>query len=539
GWVGSRDGRCHRSGLMAHHVLAIDLGSTGVKAAIVDEEGTVRSSAGEVLPLLFTADGGAEQDPHGWWAAIGRCARRARTESGIDAADVTLVAITSQYTSTVAVAADGSPLANVVMWMDQRGRRHHPSIADPDTLPRWLEIHGMAPSGNDDIGHIAFIRAEWPEVYAAAAALVEPMDALCARLTGHVTATQSTVFPLGVIDDSTWNVTSYDEDLVELAGLDLDRLPPLIPLGEPRGTLTAAVAEHFGLSPAVVVMSGTIDSVTSAVGTGARLPTRCGLIIGTTSVVATHVASHRLDAAHGLVTAPSPLPDSWFIVAENGIGGKSLDVLVNNLIYPPDGLGPEAPDDAFELVTAAAAKMPAGANGVMFVPWLTGSGAPAFDRRVRGGFIGLDLTTDRADLARAVLEGVALNAAWLIPHVTALAGSADHSITLGGGGAATDTWGQILADVLGAEVRRLANPRTTNAHGAGLLALVEAGQLTWDDADAALVYQQVHEPDPANTARYAQMLTAFVDLHERLGPFFDILNHAPRLSTTPDITESP
>jgi xylulokinase len=178
--------------------------------------------------------------------------------------------------------------------------------------------------------------------------------------------------------------------------------------------------------------------------------------------------------------------------------------------------------------------VPPGANGVLFLPWLVGSLAPIFDRRLRGGFVGLDLTTQRTDLARAVFEGVALNAAWLIPHVAALAGSIDHSITLGGGGAAIPLWGQILADCLGAEVRRLANPQTTNAHGSALLALVEAGQMTWDDADAALAVQQVHEPDPANGPLYRRLLDAFIDFHGRSGPFFHLLNHAPRPTTTPN-----
>src|SRR6185312_2816663 len=121
-------------------------------------------------------------------------------------------------------------------------------------------------------------------------------------------------------------------------------------------------AEHLGVSSAAVVADATIDSVTSAVGTGARLPSRCGLIIGTTSVVATHVPSPRADPGHGLFTAPSPLPHSWFIVAENGIGGKALDVFVRNLVYPDDGLGPPLPDDAFDRVVDAAAGVPAGAN---------------------------------------------------------------------------------------------------------------------------------------------------------------------------------
>ena len=108
------------------YVLAVDLGSTGVKVAVVDEHGTVLGAAGQVLTTIFTADGGVEQDPNEWWAAIGQCARRVVGSTGVAAADVTLVAVTSQYSSTVAVDVRGLPLTNAVMWMDGRGRRVHP-----------------------------------------------------------------------------------------------------------------------------------------------------------------------------------------------------------------------------------------------------------------------------------------------------------------------------------------------------------------------------------------------------------------------------
>jgi xylulokinase len=530
------------------HVVAVDLGTTGLKVAVVDPQGRVLGHAGEVLPLLFGAEGAAEQDPEGWWQALGRSVRHALDRAVVRGAQIGLVAVTSQYTSTVAVAADGRPLANAVMWMDARAGAHSPFLASPGRARRWAEVHGAPPSPGGRPAQVAFIRNEWPDVHDAAAAFVEPMDALAARLTGHVTATQGTMFPLGVIDNATWGVTEYDDELVGIAGVDPDRLPPLVPLGAPRGRLTTAAAEHLGLTTAALVAGATIDSVTSAVGTGARLPTRCGLIIGTTSVVATHVPSPRSDPAHGLFTAPSPLPHSWFVVAENGIGGKALDVLVRNLIYPDDGLGSAMPDDAFRRVVAAAAGVPAGANGVMFLPWLVGSMAPGFERHLRGAFANLGLTSARVDLARAVLEGVALNAAWLIPFVTDLAGSADRSISFGGGGAASAVWGQILADVLGAEVRRLAEPQVTNAHGAALLALVEAERLTWDDADDALCVEQVHQPDPAVNALYRRSLAAFVDAHDRWAPTLRILHtplaappaspSSPSTSSTPDPQET-
>ena len=505
-------------------VLAVDLGSTGVKVAIIDANGRVLASAGEVLPLIFTDDGGVEQDANGWWAAIGRCSRQAIPKSGLGPADIGTVAVTSQYTSTVAVDSVGVPLANTIMWMDGRGRRHHPAIATSANRDRWIELHGMAPSGNDDIGHIGVIRDLWPDVYAAAAAFVEPMDAIAARLTGRVTATQNTMFPMLSVDNRVWGSTKYSDELLAMSLLDANKLPYLVPMGDPRGTITAHAAEHLGISAHAMVADATIDSVTSAIGTGATDSSRCGLIIGTTTVMATHLPDKRHDHAHGLTSAPSPLAGSYFLVAENGVGGKALDVLVNNIIYPNDGLGEAAPPDAFERVLAAAASAPCGAHGVMFLPWLIGSLAPSYHSRTRAAFVNISLGSNRSDMARAVVEGVALNAAWLLPHFSALAGSTYGEIGFGGGGASSPMWGQTLADCCGTPVRRLADPSTTNARGAALVAMIADGRITLDTSRAMLPTAELHHPDQAAHGIYQRLLPQFIDFHARSAPFYDALN---------------
>lgn len=500
-------------------VLAVDLGSTGIKVAVVDADGRLRSTAGEVIPLLFVEHGGVEQDPRQWWAALGRCARRAVDASGIAGTDVSVVAITSQYTSTTAVDATGLPIGNTVMWMDGRGGRHRrPFGGDRDA---WIDAHGLAPSAYDDVAHIDTIRALHPEVYDAAHAFVEPMDHLAGRLTGRVTATQNTMFPMLACDNRTWGSTVYSDELVGWAGLPADKLPELVPLGAPRGTLTTAAAEHLGVSSGAVVAGATIDSVTTAVGTGAIASDRCGLVIGTTAVMATHLPAKRHDMAHGLTSAPSPLPSSWFLVAENGIGGKALDVFVNNVVFADDGLGPAADEHSYDAVLAAAERVPAGSNGVMFLPWLVGSMAPGHSRHQRGGFVNIGLASTRADMARAVLEGVAMNVAWLLPHFSALAGHAYDEITFGGGGARSALWAQVIADACGTPIRRLADPSCTNAHGAALLALAETGRFRLDELPSLLRVEQVHEPDPAAHELLARRTHSLVDFHDRTAPFYE------------------
>jgi xylulokinase len=339
------------------------------------------------------------------------------------------------------------------------------------------------------------------------------------------------------VDNRTWGATRYSDELLAMSGLDPTKLPPLVPLGEPRGTVTPEAAGHLGIADHAVVADATIDSVTSSVGTGVVDDTRCGLVIGTTSVMVTHIGSKRVDAAHGLVSAPSPLQGMYFVVAENGVGGKALDFFVNDVVYADDGLGAPKPDDAYQRVLAAASLARPGSSGVLFLPWLVGSMAPRFDRRMRGGFVNLGVTSTRADMARAVVEGVALNAAWLLPHFSTFARSSYTEIALGGGGAASALWGQTLSECCGVAVRRVANPTTTNAHGAALLALVGSGRVELTDVPSMVTTTQLHTPDAANVAVYRAALDSFVEFHTCAAPFYEGLHDRGR-TNVPDTRDA-
>ena len=488
-------------------VLAVDLGTSGLKVAVVDEGGRVLASASAPLTTTFLPDGGAEQDAEVWWTELGRCARAAVAEAGTD---VAAVAVTSQYMSIVAIDAAGRPLMPAVMWMDSRGARHH--RLDPDSASLFLDRHGLAPFGFGDPAHIALIREEHPDVYARAAAFVEPVDHLNARLTGRICATQTTAMPLFTVDNRTHGATAHDPDLVAAAGMDPAKLPPLVPFDEIVGPLTADAAAHLGLGTDTVVVTGTVDSITSGVGCGVIDGTTGAVIIGTTSVLVTNIDRKDADYDHDLVGVPSPLPGRWFVMAENGVGGRALEVWL--------GIAGDGHDEA----ERQAASAPPGANGVLFLPWLSGSIAPSSDSRMRGGFVNLGLATTRADMTRAVYEGVALNAAWLLPHVEAMSGSTWPSVRFGGGGATSPFWAQILADAFGTPVDRLADPRTTNARGAAFLAHAQLGHIDIADIPGLVDVAQVHEPDGAAHELYAARLAHLVDFHQRTKPFYAAIN---------------
>ncbi len=499
---------------MSRYVLSVDLGTSGLKVAVVDGMGAVQAAAYEPLATHHTDHGGAEQDAQEWWHALGRAARHAVAAAGVR---VDAIAVTAQYMSVVAVDERGVPLAPVIMWTDRRGATVHPLADRHDLWQQWLDVHGLIPLPDDDVGHVAVLRTAHPDHLARVAAYVEPADAITARLTGRVTATPSTAFPLMCTDNRVWAGVHYDDELVALTGLDPATLPPIVDAHQPLGPVTGEAAEHLSVERATVVLPATIDSITSAVGSGAIDDTRAALVVGTTSVLVTHVRHKAHDLGRAISTIPSPLPGRWFVMAENGMGGKALEVFVDALVYADDALraGPR-PDDAYTRLERAAATSPPGAHGAQFLPWLHGSVAPAPNDDVRGGFVGIGLSTTRADLARAVYEGVALNAAWLLPAVSDLTGVRYHELTLGGGGARARLFAEILASVCGATVRRLAAPEHTNARGAALLALVQLGELDLDAIPSLITVADVHEPDPTAVEVYRTALARHIALHGAL-----------------------
>jgi xylulokinase len=500
-----------RSG--APYVVAIDLGTTGVKVAVVDADAVVRAAASESFPTRFTADGGAEQDAEGWWQAIGRCSRSAVADAG-GAGTIAAVAVTAQYMSVVAIDEGGVPLAPVVMWMDTRGGPRHPLRDDPDAFMLWIERHGLPPLPNDDLAHIAVLRAAYPGIDANVAAFVEPVDALIARLSRRIVATPTTAFPLLCTDNRVWSRVAYDPELVARAGVDAGLLPPIVSSDEPVGPITAEAATHLGVAASALVTPGTVDSITSAVGGGALEPSRVALVIGTTSLMATHVGAKAEDLAHGITSIPSPLSVRYFVMAENGVGGRALEAWLRQVVFADDEFGTGAlPADAFARSEAAAATAAPGNGGVMYVPWLTGSIAPAPDEHMRGAFTGLGLSSTRAPMTRAVYEGVALNAAWLLEPFGAFTGVDYEEITFGGGGARSPLWGAILADAMGITVHRLADPEYTNARGTALLAFGVLGRVEPDAVGSRLKIAEIHRPDPDRGAVYARLREQFAGFH--------------------------
>src|SRR5262245_59694946 len=441
------------------------------------------------------------------------------------ARDVVTLGICTQYGSIVPVDAQARPVAPVLMWQDERGADHCFEIMarDESSFMTWVEHHGIPPIGIS-LGHILHVQIDKPAVHEQTAAYLEPMDYLTARCTGRITASQHSAYMLLLCDNRELGATSYDDELVKLSGVDPTRLPPLVPVDAAIGTLLPDVATRLGLPATTTVYAGTNDTATVGVGTDAFAPGRGGLSIGTTSVLVDAVTDFRVDLEHQLFSMPGPFIDGYVVCAENGLGGKVLEHVLLNVVYALDELGDHRSEDPFAALDTVLAATEPGAQGVMFLPWLSGSLSPGGAGSIRGGFVHMSLATNRRDMVRAVVEGIGHNLGWLLPLVETFSGGSIDDIAFVGGAARSSEWCALLADVLNRPLAALGAPDRAIARATALLALERHGVLTRADVAAAVEIARRYDPNPAHRDRYAARQTQFEAAHAALLPISEALS---------------
>jgi xylulokinase len=519
-------------------VLAVDLGTGGPKVALVSVQGVVVGHTYETNDLILLPDGGVEQDPEQWWSSIVAGARRLLDQRLVPVEAIVAVSITTQWMTTVAVGTDGRHIGNAISWMDTRGARWAQKAAGggvivPTTgynarkLRQWIRLTGGVPSrtGKDPVGQMLFLKHERPEVYDAAALFLEPMDYLNLRLTGRAVASFDSIVGHWVTDNRDLSAVHYDDELIEWVGVDRAKLPELVPTGSIIGHLSDQAAAELGLPTTVEVVAGTGDTASAGIGSGAVRDFEGHLYIGTSSWLSCHVPFKKTDILSNITSLPSGIPGRYWVATEQDTAGKCLTWLIDNVLYPDDELSVGArPDDVFERINAMVAATAPGSGNLIFLPWLNGERTPVDDHHLRGGWFNASLSTGRPELVRSVLEGVALNTRWMNQATEKFTKRRFEHLNFVGGGARSDVWCQILADVLDRPIRQLADPVLANARGAAFSASVALGHLGWEDLPSRIEVVETYRPDPATRATYDRLFETFVDLYKKNKGLYAKLN---------------
>ena len=512
---------------MTEWVLAVDLGTSGLKVGAVSVDGSVLATHEVALSTRFLPGGGVEQDTEQWWDGVVDAAQSIAAQ-GVDTAAVVAVAITGQYGSTVPVGPDHRAVGPCLIWADERGGRYAKAAYGgpaagykPTVVAPWLRYTAGLPnpSGSDPSGHALWLRYGDPRTHRAARWLLEPVDFLGMRLTGEVAATPASMVASWLTDNRPGRDPAYVDKLVQLARRDPDKLPPLRPSGGVLGTLSARAAAALGLPAGVPVASGVTDLHAAHCGSGAVGHRQAHFAVSTTSWISCSVPFKKTDVLHQMASVPGLRPGDYLMIDNQETAGASLQWLRDGVLGPGPLL-PEGWSPSYDALVDLAATAEPGAGGVVFMPWLKGERSPVDDLRLRAGFLNLSLDTDRADLVRAVLEGVAYDLRWLAEYADSFAGVRLDPLRVLGGGARSTLWCQVYADVLDRRVERVARPDVAQLRGAASAALVAIGRIGWDEVPSLVPVDAVFDPCAEHRSLYDDGYAAFRAAHKRLKSWY-------------------
>ena len=470
------------------HLIGVDVGSQSVKGILCAPDGTPVSTAAHPTTMAHPASGWAEQDPAQWRDGIAAVVRQVLAAGGVAASQVTHLGLACQVDGVVAVDASFTPLRPAVIWLDKRAVTQARRLGEAVGEDALFAMTGLALDASHTAPKMMWLREEEPEVFRVTSLLPPPAAYLLGWLTGrplqdHANASSSLLYDVVA--------RRWSAHLLDASGIDPALLAPIAPAHEVVGPLRPEAADALGLTTACVAVVGTGDDHGAALGAGVVREGLVADVTGTAEPVGASTRRPVFDAEHLVETHAHAVDGAFFIENPGFVSGGSV-------LWLASMFGARQAD-----VLSWAADAPPGADGVTFVPALSGATTPRWSDRMRGVFHGLSMNHDRRHLARAVVEGCVYGLRDVTTRLGALGLPVDE-IRVVGGGARSDLWLQTKADTCGVPVRAVGGDEPT-ALGAAMLAAV--GAEIFEDAAAASAAMTVLtdrrcEPDPGRAATY-------------------------------------
>ena len=492
---------------MAQYILAHDLGTTGNKAHLFDAEGALIGSAFAAYPTAYPQANWAEQDPEDWWQAVCNTTRQLLAECNIDAKEIAAIGFSGQMMGCVPIDREGNLLRSCIIWADQRAQPQAEKIAELCTADALYASSGHRASPAYSAAKILWLRDNDPEIYARTACFLQPKDYIVYRLTGaratdYSDASGTLLFDL---ETRSWNHTF-------LHALDIapERLPQLHRSTDIVGVVSPQAAAETGLAAETPVVIGGGDGACAGVGAGVVNPGETYCNIGSSAWISMSSARPILDPQARTFTFHHLHPDYYCPMGTMQAAGGARDWAWRLLQY-----------DDLDL-DAAAAEVAPSANGLIFLPYLLGERSPHWNPLARGAFVGLEMAHQKPELARAVLEGVALNLRLILDTLAAQVPTIESVRLIGGGGKST-LWPQLLADCFKRPIHQLTLNSEATAWGAAVAAGVGVGLYPWQIAGQGARISKTIEPTTAGMAIYDELVEIYADTYSALEPIYERL----------------
>ncbi|MDR0530864.1 MAG: FGGY-family carbohydrate kinase [Oscillospiraceae bacterium] len=528
------------------HVIAYDIGTTGVKTCVFRIGDTIEllGGASQSYPLYVLPGGGAEQDPDEWWQAMRDTTGKALAEAGVKPEAIEGISFCSQMQGLVLVDKEGIPLRRAFSYMDQRatqeiqeGMAFGLQIAGANLfrLLKSLQKTGaVAASVKDPVWKYKWVEAHEPAVFANIYKWLDVKEAIIARMTGRCVMTTDSAFATLLYDI---HKREWSRGIAQMLGVKWEHLPEIVPCTAQVGQLRPEQAAELGLAAGTPVFGGGGDASLVGVGAGSVELGDTHVYVGTSGWVSTVVDKSMVDTSAMIAAIVGAQEGLYNYFAEQETAGKCLDWVKDHLALDEINLYLNNREfdlrhgdfetvytNLYDYLMAVVSTAPIGAGGVLFTPWLHGNRCPFEDPNARGMFVGLSLDTGKTEMIRAVVEGTVYHLRWLL-ETQEKKTATSRALRYVGGGALNPVLCQMLADCLGRTVETVASPQNVGSVGAAALVAVGKGVIpSLQDAKRLIPALETYQPNAANKAQYDKYYEIYKRIYAANRSIFKALN---------------
>jgi xylulokinase len=528
------------------YIIAYDVGTTGIKTCLYAiETGKVQLIDAEMAsyPLYILNNGGAEQDPEDWWKALVNTTVSLAEKANLLFNKIAGISFCSQMQGLVLVDNNGKSLRRAMTYMDQRAGdemrrvfKHGITIADINVyklIVSIIETGAVSASAKDPVWKYLWVKREEKEVYNKIYKWLDVKEYLISRMTGSYVMTEDSAFAALIYNNRARNLT-WSKKITHMLGVKEEHLPAIMKSTDRAGKLLPEAAAELGLIAGIPVFGGGGDASLIGVGAGAVAVGDTHIYTGTSGWVSTVVKKSMVDTGTMIASIIGAQNDKYNYFAEMETAGKCLEWVKDNLaldllgIYSKSDLTCESTENTYKNIydhlTGISATVPPGSNGIIFTPWLHGNRCPFEDAQVRSTFFNLGLGTGKAEMIRAVLEGICFHLRWMLEAQERKIRTSD-TIRFVGGGALSDITCQILADITGRRIETVSDPQNVGAAGAAIVAGIGLGIIeSFPKSRDIIKPVKVFVPEPANRSTYEKNYSVFRKLYKTNRKFFKVLN---------------
>jgi xylulokinase len=497
-------------------LLGIDVGTSSVKAVLLDLRGNLCAVCQAEYPLHHIRPAWVEQDPQDWWQATCQAVREALASVPHAPERVLGLAVSSQAPTLLALDRSGQPLRPAMIWMDRRAESEAARLTELVGAKEIHRITGNRPDAFYVAARLLWLRNYEPEILKQTWQFVQVNGYVNYRLTGRLTIDPAHAVLLQLRNYATGE---WSPALCSACGVEPAQFPEVVEAHRVQGEVTAEAAQATGLRAGTPVMAGTVDSASAALEVGVVEPGIAAEMTGTSTVVIIPNDSGLTEPA--LIAMPHALSGIHLLLGAMVSSGGCLRWFRDQLGQAEVQAAVEQGVDAFDLLTQQAAQVGLGSEGVIFLPYMMGERSPLWHTNARGVFLGLSLATRKAALTRSILEGTAFALRHNV-EVALRAGAEVREMRSVGGCSRSDLWNQIKADVLGLP---LLLPRTSVGSPFGAAILAGMGTGAYPDVRKSLLemirLDRRFEPNLANREKYTRIYQVFRDIYRHLKDDFD------------------